>query len=88
MNSTPAQRINELIRSGAFELDPDETPFLCECAERGCHSVVWLGVQEYDTLRDAGAAITIVGHRCATPEGSLVPLEAATTPDVRERIAS
>jgi hypothetical protein len=85
---TPAQRINELIRCGAFGVNPEETPFLCECTEPGCHAVVWLSTDEYDALRAHGAGIAITGHKEPEAVGSLIPLDKRRTPDVPEQLAS
>jgi hypothetical protein len=57
-----AGRINDLIRSGSFGIDPDDTPFLCECAEPRCWAVVWLSPREFDDRRRAGVAVAGAGH--------------------------
>lgn len=52
-----AERINGLIRTGEFGVSLDETPFLCECSNPGCHAVVWLAPEEFDDLRSSGSPV-------------------------------
>jgi hypothetical protein len=83
---TPAQRINELIRCGAFGVDPDETPFLCECVEPRCHGVVWLGTDEFDALRDEGCDVIKAGHEAPPRVAEVVALNTFKPPDAEERL--
>ena len=42
-------------RIGAFaaqhELREDDVPFICECADMGCHEIVRLPLNEYEKVR-------------------------------------
>lgn len=67
---------NERIRSRLSEFDDpvEQIPFLCECAEEGCTTIVRLTSREYEAIRESpDAFFTADGHEDAeAPVGHVV----------------
>ena len=65
-NETVFRSANEGIRSTREELHfarADQTPFLCECGDMACTSVMLLSLAEYERVRsDANTFAVIPGH--------------------------
>lgn len=57
---------NEQINAKAKELDTDEeqaVPFICECADEHCTTIVPLSLGEYENVRtDSRQFLTVFGH--------------------------
>jgi hypothetical protein len=45
---------NERIRASAEAYDAETVPFLCECADLGCRTVILLQLSEYESIRASG----------------------------------
>jgi hypothetical protein len=75
-NNRVFREANERIRSRSSEFDDpiEQIPFLCECAEEGCTTIVRLGSDEYQSIRDdPDAFFTADGHENAdAPLGRVV----------------
>jgi hypothetical protein len=86
MATSPEERIvennrlfreaNEHIRSRSSEFDDpvEQIPFLCECSEEGCATIVRLTSDEYQSIRDDPEMFfTADGHEDAeAPVGHVV----------------
>jgi hypothetical protein len=76
-NEATFRRANENLARKAGELDLDEqaTPYLCECADRGCTEVLMLTRSQYEHVRsDPRRFVVVPGH--AEPEDRLVDEQA------------
>jgi hypothetical protein len=65
-NDATFRDANERIRDVASKLDLDEEgllPFLCECADLGCTTIVQLSAAEYEEIRaDPTWFVNALGH--------------------------
>jgi hypothetical protein len=76
-NNLIFREANEKIRARADEAPRERIPFLCECPEPGCLTIVRLTLPEYRAVRAAPAHFfTATGHEQAeAPVGRVVARE-------------
>jgi hypothetical protein len=61
---------NERIRASAEAYDAETVPFLCECADLSCRTVILLDLSEYEAIRASGRRfLNAPGHE-ETHEGT------------------
>jgi hypothetical protein len=74
INDARFRDANERIRERAEELGLDErVPFLCECADPGCHEVIRITLDEYDEVRsEARLFFNAPGHAAAAQQAGHV----------------
>jgi hypothetical protein len=57
---------NERIRASAEAYDAETVPFLCECADLSCRTVILLSLPEYESIRASGRRfLNAPGHEVA-----------------------
>jgi hypothetical protein len=62
-NEPMHRRVNEAIERGRWPGDEDATSFRCECARRGCSSLIELTREQYEALRaDPRRFVVVPGH--------------------------
>jgi uncharacterized protein YfaT (DUF1175 family) len=91
-NTLTFRAANEKIRAKAAEYDEpmDRIPFLCECPDRDCTTIVRMNSSEYEAVRaHSNHFFTVTGHEKAEePLGEVVAREdgyVIVEKDVRER---
>jgi hypothetical protein len=68
-NDAVFREANERIRASAEAYDAETVPFLCECADLSCRTVILLGLPEYEAIRASGRRfLNAPGHE-ETHEG-------------------
>jgi hypothetical protein len=81
-NETIFRSANEDIRSTRERLDfarADQTPFVCECGDMACTSVMLLSLAEYESVRsDPNTFAVIPGHNDPATEAVLTSVVHAT----------
>jgi hypothetical protein len=78
-NNLIFREANEKIRARADEAPLERVPFLCECPDPECVTILRLTLNEYEAVRaHPGHFFTAVGHEEAeTPVGRVVSREGA-----------
>ena len=78
-NNLIFREANEKIRARADDAPLDRVPFLCECPDPECMTIVRLTLPEYQAIRaDPGHFFTAAGHEQAeVPLGRVVSREDA-----------
>ena len=62
-NEPMHRRVNEAIERGLWPGDDGAWPFRCECARRGCSSLIELTREQYEMLRSHPRRFVVVpGH--------------------------
>jgi hypothetical protein len=62
-NEPMHRRVNEAIERGRWPGEDDATSFRCECARRGCSSLIELTPEQYEMLRAHPRRFVVVpGH--------------------------
>jgi hypothetical protein len=60
--ATLLREVNERIRELAGTNGTEAWEFLCECGDSACHRFLTLTLREYDGLRGAAEATSILAH--------------------------
>ena len=74
-NEDAVRRVNERIIDAANGLDANVglLPFICECPQRDCTTVVGLTVDEYEEVRASGRTFLVApGHEPTVVDGLAV----------------
>ncbi|MBA3735435.1 MAG: hypothetical protein H0W90_09610 [Actinobacteria bacterium] len=75
-NNLTFRAANEKIRAKAAEYDEpmERIPFLCECPDMDCTTIVWMAPSEYEAVRsNSKHFFTVTGHEKAEePVGEVV----------------
>jgi hypothetical protein len=63
-------RVNEVMREGRGQNEPERIPFFCECRRADCYAPVWLTADAYDKRR-SGSEPSLVSpsHELARGRG-------------------
>jgi hypothetical protein len=97
-NDSIFRDVNEQINAKAKEYDTDEqqaVPFICECADEHCTTIVSLSLGEYEGIRsDSRQFLTVFGHErveglvdvVSTNHNHLVVRKAGRVGDIAEAL--
>jgi hypothetical protein len=67
-NDATFREANEGIAASARRAGFDRVPFICECAEPTCTTIVRLSLGEYEDVRASGTRFLIAPHHEATSD--------------------
>jgi hypothetical protein len=75
-NNATFRDANERIRASAeaYALDGGLLPFICECADASCTTVIQVGFDDYRRVRETPQPLFVIarGHSPAEGQGSVV----------------